>query len=294
MGQMVAFIGLGLMGRPMARNVLKGGYVLQAYNRTAARAEELRGLGAAVAGSPREAAKRADLVITMVSDPPALTAVLEGPEGAFAGCRPGTLVIDMSTVDPETSRAMAARAHAVGLRYLEAPVTGGVTGAENGSLTIMVGGELEDLASARPLLGTMGRKILHAGPVGNGAVLKLATNLVASTIFTAMAEGLVFATKAGVDPQLAAEVLAERSPLIAGAVPRVLAGQFEARFPLKHAHKDVHLALGTARALGVPLFALGAVGQFYTAGLAKGLGEQDQTAMIKLLEEIAGVQVRRP
>jgi 3-hydroxyisobutyrate dehydrogenase-like beta-hydroxyacid dehydrogenase len=292
MGQTIAFIGLGIMGRRMAKNVLKQGYRLRVYNRTPAKAEDLRGLGAAVAPSPKEAATGADAVITIVADPPALAAVLEGPDGAFAGCRPGTLVIDMSTVDPETSRTMAARAQALGLCYLEAPVTGGVRAAEEGTLTIMVGGTPEDFAAAQPLFATMGRKILHMGPMGYGAVMKLATNLVASCIFTAMAEGLVFATKAGLDPKLAAEVLAERSPLIAGAAPRVLAGDFEARFPLRLAHKDVHLALATARSLGVPLFALGAVGQLYTAALARGLGELDQPAVIQLLEEFAGVQVR--
>lgn len=292
MGHTVAFIGLGIMGGRMAKNVLKAGHALRAYNRTPAKAEEIRRLGGTIAASPREAAATADVVITMVSDPPALAAVLEGPEGAFAGCRPGTLVIDMSTVDPGTSQGMARHAEARGLRYLEAPVTGGVGAAEQGTLLIMVGGALEDFARAKPLLETMGRKILHVGPMGTGAVMKLTTNLVASCIFTAMAEGLVFATKAGLDPAMVAEVLGERSPLIAGSAPRVLGGQFEARFPLKLAHKDVHLALSTARALGVPLFSLGAVGQFYTAALAKGLGELDQIGMIQLLEEIAGVRVR--
>ncbi len=293
MSQTIAFIGLGIMGGRMAKNVLKSGHALRAYNRTAAKTEEVRRLGASVAASPREAATGADAVITIVSDPPALAAVLDGPDGAFAGCQVGTLVIDMSTVDPGTSQAMASRAQSLGLRYLEAPVTGGVGAAEQGTLTIMVGGSPEDFAAARPLLETMGRKILHLGPMGHGAVMKLATNLVASTIFTAMAEGLVFATKAGLDPTLVAEVLAERSPLIAGAAPRVLAGRFEPRFPLKLAHKDVHLALSTARGLGVPLFALGAVGQFYSAALGKGLGELDQVGMIQLLEELAGVRVRR-
>ena len=292
MGQTVAFIGLGIMGGRMVKNVLKAGHALRAYNRTVAKIEEVRRLGATVAASPREAATGADAVIIIVSDPPALAAVLEGPDGAFAGCRPGTLVIDMSTVDPGTSQAMAARAASLGLRYIEAPVTGGVGAAEQGTLLIMAGGTREDFAAARPLLETMGRKILHVGPMGHGSVMKLTTNLVASCIYTAMAEGLVFATKAGLDPALVAEVLAERSPLIAGAAPRVLSGQFTAFFPLRLSHKDVHLALATARSLGVPLFALGTVGQLQTAALEKGLGELDQIAMIQVLEEIAGVQVR--
>lgn len=292
MGQTIAFIGLGIMGGRMARNVLKAGYALRAYNRTMAKAEAFRPLGATIVASPREAAARADSVITMVSDPPALAAVLEGPEGALAGCRRGALVIDMSTVDPGTSRAMADRAVSLGLRYLEAPVTGGVGAAEQGTLTIMVGGTPEDFAAAKPLLGTMGKKLLHAGPMGHGSVLKLTTNLVAACIVTVMNEGLTFATKAGLDPAQVAELLAERSPLIERTAPRVLAGDFAARFPLKLSHKDVQLALAAGRSLGVPLSSLETVAQLQTAALAKGLGDLDQTATIQVLEEIAGVQVR--
>lgn len=188
---------------------------------------------------------------------------------------------------------MAARAQSLGLRYLEAPVTGGVGAAEQGTLTIMVGGTPEDFAAAKPLLESMGKKILHVGPMGHGSVLKLAANLVAASVVTAMNEGLVLAAKAGLDPTLVAEVLAERSPLIARGAPRVLEGDFAARFPLRLSHKDVQLALAAARALGVPLFGLGAVAQLQTAALARGLGELDQTATIRVLEEIAGVEVRR-
>lgn len=293
MPQTVAFIGLGIMGGRMAKNVLRAGYLLRAYNRTAAKTEEVRTLGATVCASPREAAAGADAVITIVSDPPALTAVLEGPDGAFAGCRSGTLVIDMSTVDPGTSQAMASRARALGLRYVEAPVMGGVGAAERGTLTIMAGGTPEDFALAKPLLDTMGEKVLHVGPMGHGSVLKLTANLVAACIVTAMNEGLVLAAKAGLDPGLTAEVLAERSPLIGRAAPRVLEGDFAARFPLKLSHKDVRLALEAGRSLGVPLFGLGTVAQLQTAALARGLGDLDQTAAIQVLEEITGVRVRR-
>jgi 3-hydroxyisobutyrate dehydrogenase-like beta-hydroxyacid dehydrogenase len=293
MAQTVAFIGIGIMGSRMVRNVLKAGYAVRAYNRSAAKAEALAPLGATVAASPRAAAADADGVVTMVADPRALQAVLEGPDGAFAGCRPGALVVDMSTVDPGTSQAMAAKARALGVRYLEAPVTGGVGAAEQGTLTIMAGGSAEDFAAARPLLETMGKKVLHVGPMGHGSVLKLCANLVAASIITAMNEALALAAKSGLNLDVVTEVLTERSPLIGRTAPKVLSGDFSANFPLKHSHKDVQLALSSARAVGTPMFALGAVAQLQAAALAKGYGDLDQTVTVRILEEIAGVEARK-
>ena len=293
MGQTVAFVGLGIMGGRMVKNVLKAGYAVRAQNRTMAKAEALRPLGATVATTPRKAAIGADIVVTMVADPPALAAVMEGPEGVFAGCRPGTLIVDMSTVDPGTSQAMAAKAKGSGLRYLEAPVTGGVGAAEQGTLTIMAGGSAEDFAAAKPLLETMGKKVLHVGPMGYGSVLKLCANMVAASIITSMNEALVLAAKSGLDLGVVAEVLTERSPLIGRTAPKVLSGDFSANFPLKHSHKDVQLALSTARAVGTPMFALGAVAQLQGAALAKGFGDLDQTVTARVLEEIAGIQARK-
>lgn len=293
MGQTVAFVGLGIMGGRMVKNVLKAGYAVRAQNRTAAKAEAVKSLGASVAATPRQAVAGVDIVVTMVADPPALAAVLEGPDGVFAGCRPGTLVVDMSTVDPGTSRAMAAKAQGLGLRYLEAPVTGGVGAAEQGTLTIMAGGSVEDFAAAKPLLETMGKKILYVGPMGHGSVLKLATNVVAAGIVALMGEALTLATKAGLDPTMVVEVLAERSPLIGRTGPRVLSGDFSPNFPLRLAAKDVRLALDAARVVGAPMFAAAAVGQVQSAALAKGLGDFDQSVMIRVLEELAGVVSRR-
>ncbi len=292
MPQTVAFIGLGIMGGRMVKNVLKAGYLLRAYNRTASKADEVRALGATIVASPKEAATGADTVVTMVSDPPALAAVLEGPSGVFAGCRPGTLIIDMSTVDPGTSQAMSAQATSHRLRYVEAPVTGGVGAAAQGTLTIMAGGTAEDFALAKPLLETLGKKILHVGPMGHGSIMKLTVNLVGACIITSAVEGLALATKAGLDPQLVVEVLTERSPLIGRTAPKILAGDFSANFPLKLSHKDVQLALTAARSLGVPMFSLGTVAQFQAAALAKGYGELDQTATMRVLEDIIGVQAR--
>jgi 3-hydroxyisobutyrate dehydrogenase-like beta-hydroxyacid dehydrogenase len=188
---------------------------------------------------------------------------------------------------------MAAKARQLGLRYLEAPVTGGVGAAEQGTLTIMAGGSAEDFAAAKPLLDTMGKKVLHVGSMGQGSVLKLAANLVAASIVTAANEALALTTKYGLDPGTVVEVLTERSPLIGRTAPRVLAGEFSANFPLKHSHKDVQLALSAARSAGVPMFALASVAQLQAAAIAKGYGDLDQTVTMKLLEEIVGVEVRK-
>jgi len=289
----VGFIGIGIMGGRMVKNVLKAGHAVRVYNRTREKAEALRAVGAAVAGSPREATAGADAVITIVTDPPALAAVLEGPDGALASCRSGALVIDMSTVDPATSRAMGEKAKARGLRYVEAPVMGGVGAAEQGTLTIMAGGSPEDFQAAKPLLETMGKKILHVGSLGQGSVMKLAANMVAASIITSMVEAMELTAKAGIDGRLAAEVLSERAPLIERTAPRLLEGDYKARFPLKHSHKDVQLALATGRELGVPLFSLGSVAQLQAAALAKGYGDLDQSATMKLLEDLTGVSVRQ-
>lgn len=293
MGQTVAFIGLGIMGSRMVKQVLKAGYAVRAYNRTRAKAEATQGLGAVVCGSPREAAAGADCVVSIVADPPALVAVMDGPDGALAGSRPGTLVIDMSTVDPDTSQAMAAKARGLGLRYVEAPVTGGIWAAEEGTLTILAGGSPEDFALAKPLLDTMGKKVLHVGPMGQGSVLKLALNLVAAAIITSTAEALALATKYGLDSRMVVEVLTERSPLIGRTAPAMLSGDYTANFPLKHSHKDVQLGLAAARSAGVPMFALSAVAQVQAAAMAKGYADLDQTVTMRLLEEIVGIEVRK-
>lgn len=188
---------------------------------------------------------------------------------------------------------MAAKARAFGLRYLEAPVTGGVGAAEQGTLTIMAGGSAEDFAAAKSLLESMGKKVLHVGPMGQGSVLKLCANLVGASIITSMNEALALAAKSGLNLDVVTEVLTERSPLIGRAAPKVLSGDFSPNFPLKHSHKDVQLALAAARAVGAPMFALGAVAQFQAAALARGYGELDQTVTVRILEEIAGVEARK-
>jgi 3-hydroxyisobutyrate dehydrogenase-like beta-hydroxyacid dehydrogenase len=205
----------------------------------------------------------------MVADPPALAAVLEGSDGMFAGCR--LRGRGHGTVDPATSQAMAGKARALGLRYLEAPVTGGVGAAEQGTLTIMAGGSAEDFAAAKPLLETMGKKVLHVGPMGQGSVLKLCANLVAASIVTSMNEALTLAAKSGLDLGVVTEVLTERSPLIERTAPKVLSGGLRGQFSAETFAQGRQLALASARCRRT-MFALGAVAQLRAAAIAKDTG----------------------
>ena len=294
MGQTVAFIGLGIMGGRMVKNVLKAGYAVRAQNRTAAKAEALKPLGATVVATPREAAAGADIVVTMVADPPALAAVLEGPDGVFAGCRPGTLVVDMSTVDPGTSQAMAAKARALGLRYLEAPVTGGVGAAEQGTLTIMAGGSAEDFAAAKPLLETHGEESAPRGADGAGFGLEALRQSGGGEHHHVHERSVGLGGEVGPGSghgDRGARRSAPRSS--ARTAPKVLSGDFSANFPLKHSHKDVQLALSTGRQVGTPMFASAAVAQLQARGARERMGRLGPDGDDSVLEEIAGVQVRK-
>ena len=288
----VGFIGLGNMGKPMAENVLKAGYPLVVYNRTASKAASLQAAGARVAASPAEAAKGADVTITMVSDPAALEAVVLGPNGVLAGARRGSTLVDMSTVSPAAIAKIAAAAQERGVRLLESPVTGGVSAAAGGSLTLMVGGDADLLERLRPLLSTMATKIVHLGPLGAGSNMKLATQVLGAAIVVGLAEVMAFGVKAGLDPAAMLEVLSERSRLVASRTKPILTGDFRPQFSTQLAHKDVTLALEAARGVGAPMFLGAAVREVLTAGMAKGLGDQDYASIVTLFEGLTGVSCR--
>ena len=272
----VGLIGLGLMGQPMGANLLKAGHPLTVWNRTAARADALVAQGAKRAATPRELAAQSEFVISIVSDPPALESVLWGEDGVFAGLKRGSLLIESSTVSPALEKRAAAAAAAQGSEFLEAPVTGGTWGAEKGELVFMVGGEAATLKRAEPVLGAMGKRWFHLGPIGAGQTVKLAMNLLLDLEVEAFAEALALVTGAGVPGQSLFEVMQSsmgRSPVIDLKGSNMLKGEFKPSFPLRLMHKDLGLALELANQLGVPLPAAAAAREVLSA--VKGAAKED-------------------
>lgn len=275
----IGFIGLGLMGRPMAMNLLKAGHSLTVWNRTASRAQELVAAGATFAKSPREAAA-ADILITIVSDPPALEEVLWGHEGkddgALSGLRPGSIYVDSSTVAPALTRRIAAACTERNVQYLDAPVTGGDWGAREGNLVFMIGGEAEALRQVEPILGVMGKKWFHLGPNGAGQTVKLAMNAILALQVGAMAEALALVTKAGLKGEQLIEVMQSsmaRSGVLDLKAPLMVKGEFKPSFPLRLMHKDLGLALDLANQLGVALPTTAASREVYN--YVKGASQED-------------------
>jgi 3-hydroxyisobutyrate dehydrogenase-like beta-hydroxyacid dehydrogenase len=272
----VGLIGLGLMGHPMGANLLKNGHELTVWNRTASRGDDLVARGAKRAATPRELAAASDVIITIVSDPPALESVYWGEGGVFSGVKRGSLMIESSTVSPALERRAAKAAADLGVEFLEAPVTGGTWGAEKGELVFMVGGEAGTLKRAEPVLGSMGKKWFHLGPIGAGQTVKLAMNLLLDVQVEAFAEALALVTKAGVPGQSLYEVMQSsmgRSGVIDLKGANMLKGEYKPSFPLRLMHKDVGLALDLANQLGVPLPAAAASREVLSA--VKGAMKED-------------------
>jgi len=272
----IGLIGLGLMGRPMAANLLKAGYALTVWNRTRARAEEVAMLGAKVAATAREAAAASDVLLTVVSDPPALEAVLWGTDGALAGLRKGSVLVDSSTVAPELARRVAAACAERGAEFLDAPVTGGTWGAEKGELVFMVGGNREVLERVEPVLAAMGKRFLHMGAHGAGQTVKLAMNLILALEVQALAEALELVTGAGVEAARLIEVLQSsmaRAAVLDVKAPMILERNFAPSFPLRLMHKDLGLAMELARQAGVKLPA--GVAAIETYGAVRAASKED-------------------
>jgi len=291
----VGFVGLGLMGGPMALNVLKAGFPLSVYNRTASRTAQHAEAGASVAPSLAALAEQVDVVCSCVTGPLDVEAVYLGPDGLLEHLKPGTLAIEMSTIDPATQRGVGTAAAERGIGYLDAPVSGGVGGARDGTLTIILGGEAKDVERARPVLDSMGRRIYHAGPLGAGATAKLMNQLISSINAVAAIEGMLLGTRAGIDPQLLYEILTNSSATSGALVSMksyALAGNFAPGFTVDNMEKDVTLALQLARELQMPLFAGSVAQQFLRSAQAAGLGDRHTAAQILPLERLLGVEVR--
>ena len=264
----VGLIGLGLMGKPMGRNLLKAGFPLVVWNRTSAKADDLVHEGAKLGSNPRNVASQVDVLITIVSDPPAQEEVLWGRDGALAALRRGSTLVDSSTISPELARREAAACAERGVDFLDAPVTGGTWGAEKGELVFMIGGESRVLERVRPVLEAMGKKFFLLGPNGAGQIVKLAMNLLLALQVDALAESLALVTAAGVPGERLIEVMQSsmaRSGVLDVKAPLLLKREFPASFPLRLMHKDVRLALELAREKGVTLPAGSAAFETYSA-----------------------------
>lgn len=285
-GSKVGLIGLGLMGKPMGLNLLKAGFSLTVWNRTASRAESLVAAGAKLADSPKEVAAASEVLLTIVSDPPALEEVLWGGsgEGALAALPPGSLYIDSSTVSPALARKIATACSERQVDFLDAPVTGGTWGAEKGELVFMVGGDAQVLKDAEPVIGVMGKKWFLLGPNSAGQTIKLAMNLILALEVDALAEGLALVTAAGLPGERLVEVLQSsmgRAAVLDVKAPPMLKGEYAPSFPLRLMRKDVGLALDLAKQVGITLPAGAAAFSTYSAVQNAAKEDLDYAAVMK-------------
>lgn len=297
MAERLGFIGLGIMGRGMARNLLKAGFDLTVWNRTASRADELVADGAKAAGSPAELASVTDVVFVCVSDTPDVEAVVLGTDGLVKGIHDGALVIDHSTISPKATRDIAARLHAMGAHMLDAPVSGGMEGAAKGTLSIMVGGDADQIERARPYLSAMGKTITHVGSHGAGQMAKLVNQILVVVNMLAAGEALLFAQAGGLDLAKTLSAVAggaAGSWMLANRGPQVINRDWRPGFTIDLQQKDLRLVLEAADQLGAPAIATSLVYQLYRTLQQQGLGAEGNHALVKALENLAGMQIGRP
>ncbi|MBB6730987.1 NAD(P)-dependent oxidoreductase [Cohnella sp. CBP 2801] len=292
----IGFIGLGTMGLPMAANLLRKGYAVTVYNRTPAKADELASEGAAVAATPREAADRADVVITIVSNDSAVEEIYYGADGILNGLRPGTKLIDSSTISPALARRLAADASAAGGSFLDAPVTGSKDGAIQGTLLFMVGGAEETIEACRDIFLAMGREIIRMGESGSGATAKLGHNAIVGINAAGLIEGMAIAAKGGLDMESFVRVVqgggaASKQADLKG--PKIVAGDYSVQFALSLMLKDLRLASVLSDGMGVPTPMLEAAKSMFQAGDAKGYGDDDLAALSRVYEEWIGKRIGR-
>jgi len=292
----VGFIGLGIMGKPMAKNLIKAGFTLVVHNRSRTAVDELVKLGATAAGSPREVASSVDTIITMLPNSPDVESVALGEKGIKEGAARGQLFLDMSTINPIVSQKIARELEPLGVAMVDAPVSGGEKGAIEGTLSIMVGGRSHDFERALPIFNALGKTITHMGPLGAGGFTKLANQIIVAINLTALGEALVFGAKAGVDPQKMIRALAgglAGSKCLDQKSDKILTGDFAPGFKIDLHFKDLNLIHEAARSVGVPIPTAAFVEQLFAALRNRGRGGLDHSGVITLFEDLAGVQVRR-
>jgi len=290
----VGFIGLGLMGKPMARNLLKKGFPVTVNSRSRGPVDELAAAGAVAADTPADVARQCDVIITMVPDSPDVRAVLEGPGGVFEGVRPGSVLVDMSTIAPAAARELAARAAERGVQMLDAPVSGGEIGAINGTLSIMVGGDAAALERVRPVLNAMGNpeRVVHIGPPGAGQVCKACNQICIGGALASVSEAFAMARRAGIDPAKVREALmggfaASRVLEVHGE--RILTGNYAPGFKAKLYHKDLGIVMQTVHELAVSAPVAALVQQYVSALMAAGRGDDDYSALATAVFDAAGL-----
>src|ERR1051326_642826 len=295
MAPRVGFVGLGIMGKPMARNVLKAGFPLTVHNRSRAKVDELVKDGAAAAASPKEVASVADIIITMLPNSPDVELVALGPNGLKDGAKTGQLLIDMSTINPIVSQKIAAELARGGVAMVDAPVSGGEKGAIDGTLSIMAGGTPADFERALPVFNALGKTITHMGSLGSGGFTKLANQIIVAINLTAIGEALVFGTKAGVDPQKMVRALSgglAGSKCLDQKSEKILTGDFAPGFKVDLHFKDLNLIQDAARSVGAPIPAAALVEQLFAALRVRGRGGLDHSSIVTIFEDLAGIQAR--
>ncbi len=292
MAQVIGFIGLGIMGRPMAKNLLKAGYPLVVHSRSRGPVDEIARAGAKVGSSPQDVAAQSDVLITMLPNSPDVELVALGRDGIIEGARPGLLFVDMSTISPIVSKKVGEALAAKSVKMLDAPVSGGEKGAVDGALSIMVGGDKAVFDAVLPIFQAMGKTITHLGPLGFGGFTKLANQIIVAVNLTALAEALTLAKKAGLDRELTLTALAgglAGSKSLDQKKPNYPADAYNPGFKTDLHFKDLDLIMASARALGVPLPTTAVVQELFSALRVRGRGGLDHSGVITLLEDLAGL-----
>ena len=290
MAEKVGFIGLGIMGKPMAKNLMEAGYELVLYNRTLEKAQELGKEGTSVAANPREVAENSDIIVTMLPDSPDVRNVVAGEDGVLEGIKDGSLLVDMSTISPVVTEELAEKVKESGASMLDAPVSGGDVGAIEGTLSIMVGGSEVDFERARPLFDVMGKTATYVGPTGAGQVTKAANQVVVALTIEAVSEAMVLGSKGGVAPEKILDVLS--GGLAGNKVMEVkrekfLSHEFDPGFRSELHHKDLGIALAAGREYGVVLPVTAIVDQMLLAMKRKGWGGEDHSALLRVIEDLS-------
>jgi 2-hydroxy-3-oxopropionate reductase len=286
----IGFIGLGIMGKPMVRNLLNAGFVPRIFNRSEAAVAELTADGAISAGSAKEVAEQSDIVITMLPDSPDVEAVVLGEKGVLEGANEGLLLIDMSTISPVVTRKIAAELERSGVRMLDAPVSGGDKGAIAGTLSVMAGGDANDFERALPVFEAMGKTIRHCGPVGSGQVVKACNQIVVALVIEAVSEAMVLGSKAGVSPEVILQVLSgglAQNRVMDLRGPTMISHDFTPGFKARLHRKDMSIILDTAREFGVALPVSALVDQMFTHLVASGNGDLDHSSILLVIEALS-------